>query len=593
MLRRENGQLLRERNLLQQSWEDMKRLHEEDQKEIGDLRAQPQQVLKHNGSSAILNKLYYTAMDKLEGVKKDYDALRKRYSEKVAIHNSDLSRLEQLGEDNQCLLKQTEMLTQQRDTAIQLQHQCALSLRRFEAIHHELNKATAQNKDLQWEMELLQAELMELRTTQVKTAKESEKYKEEQDAVCSEYKLIMSERDQVISELDKLQTEVELAESKLKSSTSEKKAASEEMEALRQIKHTVTMDAGRANKEVEILPKQCKAQCQELKEALQEADVAECRWGWAFQERYKIVLEPDSIWTLCDNLRQEGDPAVSEPAEALHSLDDTGKQKNHVSRELKELKEQMESQLEKEAWFRQLMAHSSHDSLQIPWNGKQKSSRDCGIFVTKVDKGSIADGRLRVNDWLLRINNVDLIKDKKQAIKALLNGEGAINMVMWWRKSLDGKVVTPLHINLSGQKDSGISLESGVYAAAVVPGSPATKEGSLDVGDRIVAINGIALDNKSLNECVPSWSGQNIFENLKDSDKMLSLRTHGLEAQAHHKRNLMQHHSSTQTELFCAGLEDRKEPGPPRGSTSFLHNRSLGAPFQSPPRPVPAPLSAA
>lgn len=43
-LRQENGQLRRERNLLQQSWEDMKRLHEEDQKEIGDLRAQQQQV---------------------------------------------------------------------------------------------------------------------------------------------------------------------------------------------------------------------------------------------------------------------------------------------------------------------------------------------------------------------------------------------------------------------------------------------------------------------------------------------------------------------------------------------------------------------
>nr|XP_008542374.1 PREDICTED: disks large homolog 5-like isoform X2 [Equus przewalskii] len=338
MLRRENGQLLRERNLLQQSWEDMKRLHEEDQKEIGDLRAQQQQVLKHNGSSEILNKLYDTAMDKLEVVKKDYDALRKRYSEKVAIHNSDLSRLEQLEEENQRLLKQTEMLTQQRDTAIQLQHQCALSLRRFEAIHHELNKATAQNKDLQWEMELLQSELTELRTTQVKTAKESEKYKEERDAVYSEYKLIMSERDQVISELDKLQTEVELAESKLKSSTSEKAAASEEMEVLRQIKDTVTMDAGRANKEAEILRKQCKALCQELKEALQEADVAKCRRDWAFQERDKIVAERDSIRTLCDNLRRERDRAVSELAEALRSLDDTRKQKNDVSRELKELK---------------------------------------------------------------------------------------------------------------------------------------------------------------------------------------------------------------------------------------------------------------
>ncbi|XP_036986476.2 disks large homolog 5 isoform X2 [Artibeus jamaicensis] len=639
MLRRENGQLLRERNLLQQSWEDMKRLHEEDQKEIGDLRAQQQQVLKHNGSSEILNKLYDTAMDKLEVVKKDYDALRKRYSEKVAIHNSDLSRLEQLEEENQRLLKQTEMLTQQRDTAIQLQHQCALSLRRFEAIHHELNKATAQNKDLQWEMELLQSELTELRTTQAKTAKESEKYKEERDAVYSEYKLIMSERDQVISELDKLQTEVELAESKLKSSTSEKKAASEEMEALRQIKDTVTMDAGRANKEAEILRKQCKALCQELKEALQEADVAKCRRDWAFQERDKIVAERDSIRTLCDNLRRERDRAVTELAEALRSLDDTRKQKNDVSRELKELKEQMESQLEKEARFRQLMAHSSHDSAidtdSMEWETEvvefERETEDidlkalgfdmaegvnepclpgdCGIFVTKVDKGSIADGRLRVNDWLLRINDVDLInKDKKQAMKALLNGEGAINMVVRRRKSLGGKVVTPLHINLSGQKDSGISLENGVYAAAVVPGSPAAKEGSLAVGDRIVAINGIALDNKSLTECESllrscqdsltlsllkvfpqssSWSGQNIFENIKDSDKMLSFRAHGPEVQAQNKRNLMQHNNSTQTDIFYTDrLEDRKEP--PGGSSSFLHKPFPGGPFPVSPEKCPS-----
>lgn len=37
--------------------------------------------------------------------------------------------------------------------------------------------------------------------------------------------------------------------------------------------------------------------------------------------------------------------------------------------------------------------------------------------------------------------------------------------------------------------DSGISLENGVYAAAVLPGSPAAKEGSLAVGDRIVAVS--------------------------------------------------------------------------------------------------------
>lgn len=37
--------------------------------------------------------------------------------------------------------------------------------------------------------------------------------------------------------------------------------------------------------------------------------------------------------------------------------------------------------------------------------------------------------------------------------------------------------------------DSGISLETGVYAAAVAPGSPAAKEGTLAVGDRIVAVS--------------------------------------------------------------------------------------------------------
>ncbi|NIG61187.1 disks large-like [Pontoporia blainvillei] len=230
----------------------------------------------------------------------------------------------------------------------------------------------------------------------------------------------------------------------------------------------------------------------------------------------------------------------------------------------------------------------------------------------KASAGSdLAVPLLRVNDWLLRINDVDLInKDKKQAMKALLNGEGAINMVVRRRKSLGGKVVTPLHINLSGHKDSGISLENGVYAAAVVPGSPAAKEGSLAVGDRIVAINGIALDNKSLNECESllrscqdsltlsllkvfpqsaSWSGQNIFENIKDSDKMLSFRAHGPEVQAQNKRNLVQHNNSTQTDIFYADrLEDRKESGPPGGSSSFLHKPFPGGTFSVSPQACPS-----
>ncbi|XP_054885431.1 disks large homolog 5a isoform X4 [Poeciliopsis prolifica] len=676
-VRRENAQLVREHNHLKQNCEELKRLHSQDQKELADLRLQQQQVMREKGSSEVLNQLYDTAMDKLEGVKKDYDALSKRYGEKVANHNTDLSRLEQAEEENRRLQKQMDALLKQRDSAMHYQQQFSTSMRRFDSVQQELNKSSAQNKELQREMERLQSEVTRYKNLQLKASKDCEKYKEERDSVFNEYRLIMSERDQVIKELDKLQTELEAAEARLKNTSSERVVASEELEALRQElnsslvdrdraicernellekycdevkdkaeakkelsqackdiemvreerdvarkerteaiiqrdqllreyyqarqkQDSATLDMERANKEIEMLRKQYEAMSQELKEATQEAEVAKCRRDWAFQERDKIVAERESIRTLCDNLRRERDRAVSDLADALRNLDDMRKQKNDALRELKELKEKMESQLEKEARFCQLMAHSSHDSAidtdSLEWETEvvefEKDREDmdlkalgfdiaegvndpylpgdCGIFVTRVDKGSVADGRLRVNDWLLKINDIDLTnKDRKQVVKAVVNGGGLINMVVRRRKSLGGRLITPVHINLLGHKDSGISLESGVFVTAIALGSPAAREGSLTVGDRLIAINGIALDNKSVTECEAllrscrdslslslmkffphSTSGQNIFESLRDSSEKSNGRILLSELHSRNSRNL-KHNSSTQTDIFC------------------------------------------
>ncbi|XP_056904055.1 disks large homolog 5a isoform X3 [Takifugu flavidus] len=676
-LRRDNAQLVREHNHLKQNCEELKRLHGQDQTELADLRLQQQQVMREKGSSEVLNKLYDTAMDKLEGVKKEYDALSKRYSEKVASHNTDLSRLEQAEEENRRLQKQMDALLKQRDSAIQYQQQCSTSMRRFDSVQQELNKFSSQNKELQREMERLQSEVTRYMNLQLKSAKDCEKYKEERDSVFNEYRLIMSERDQVIKEVDKLQTELESAEARLKNTSSERVVASEELEALRQElnsslvdrdraicernellekychevkdkaeaqkelsqackdiemvreerdvarkerteaiiqrdqllreyyqarqkQDTATLDMERANKEIEVLRKQYEAMSQELKEATQEAEVAKCRRDWAFQERDKIVAERESIRTLCDNLRRERDRAVSDLADALRNLDDMRKQKNDALRELKEIKEKMESQLEKEARFCQLIAHSSHDSAidtdSLEWETevvefeKDRDDMDlkalgfdiaegvndpylpgdCGIFVTRVDKGSVADGRLRVNDWLLKINDIDLTnKDRKQVVKAVLNGGGLINMVVRRRKSLGGRLVTPVHINLMGHKDSGISLENGVFVTAIVQGSPAARDGSLTVGDRLIAINGIALDNKSVTECEAllrscrdtlslslmkffphSTSGQNLFECLRETSEKSNGRVHLSDLHSRNSRNL-KHNSSTQTDIFC------------------------------------------
>lgn len=37
--------------------------------------------------------------------------------------------------------------------------------------------------------------------------------------------------------------------------------------------------------------------------------------------------------------------------------------------------------------------------------------------------------------------------------------------------------------------DSGIGLENGVFITAIVQGSPAAREGSLTVGDRLIAVS--------------------------------------------------------------------------------------------------------
>lgn len=67
----------------------------------------------------------------------------------------------------------------------------------------------------------------------------------------------------------------------------------------------------------------------------------------------------------------------------------------------------------------------------------------------------------RVNDWLLKINDVDLTnKDRKQVIKAVLSGEGVINMVVRRRKSMGGRLITPIQINLTGNKGQNCPVDN-------------------------------------------------------------------------------------------------------------------------------------
>lgn len=99
------------------------------------------------GTSDVLNKLYDTVVEKLEAMKNDYEALRKRYNEKMAGHNADLSRLDQAEEENHRLQKQLDMLLKQRDAAMHYQQQYSSSIRRWSRkitrMHYKQHTASA------------------------------------------------------------------------------------------------------------------------------------------------------------------------------------------------------------------------------------------------------------------------------------------------------------------------------------------------------------------------------------------------------------------------------------------------------------------
>ncbi|XP_061666064.1 disks large homolog 5-like [Syngnathoides biaculeatus] len=507
---------------------------------------------------------------------------------KAAAHNVELQReMERL--QSEATRSKTQQLKAAKDCEKYKEERDSV-MGEYRLIMSERDQVIKEVERLQTGLELAQAKLKNTSSERRVASEELEALRQELSsslmerdrAVCEKSELLekychevkdkaeaQKELNQACKDVETVREERDVARKERTEAIIQRDQLLREYYQARQKQDSASLDVERANKEMETLRKQYEAVGQELKEALQEAEVAKCRRDWAFQERDKIVGERESVRTLCDNLRRERDRAVSDLADALRNLDDTRKQKNDVVRELKELKEKMEDQLEKEARFRQLMAHSSHDSAidmdSVEWETEVVEfdkcwdmdlnalgfdiaeglndpylPGDCGVFISKVDKGSLAEGRLRVNDWLLKINNVDLTsKDRKQAIKAVLSGQGVINMVVRRRKSLGGRVATPVQINLAGHKDCGICLESGVFVASLAPGSPAARDNALTVGDRLLAINGVSVDTKSLPECdallrtcreslcislarffPQSCSGHGLYDSLRDSEKV-------------------------------------------------------------------------
>ncbi|XP_026169492.1 discs large homolog 1-like protein isoform X8 [Mastacembelus armatus] len=134
---------------------------------------------------------------------------------------------------------------------------------------------------------------------------------------------------------------------------------------------------------------------------------------------------------------------------------------------------------------------------------------DPSIFITKVIPGGAAaqDGRLRVNDVILRVNEVD-VRDvtHSRAVEALKEAGSLVRLYVRRRKPVAEKV---MEIKLvKGPKGLGFSIAGGVgnqhipgdnsiYVTKIIEGGAAHKDGRLQIGDKLMAVNSTCLEEVS------------------------------------------------------------------------------------------------
>ncbi|XP_017290613.1 disks large homolog 2 isoform X3 [Kryptolebias marmoratus] len=214
---------------------------------------------------------------------------------------------------------------------------------------------------------------------------------------------------------------------------------------------------------------------------------------------------------------------------------------------------------------------------------------DPGIFITKTIPGGAAaeDGRLRVSDCILRVNDADVSKvPHYKAVEALKVAGSVVRLYVRRRRPVletisEIKLVKePKGLGFSiagGVGNQHISGDNSIYVTKIIDGGAAHKDGRLHVGDRLIMVNNCSLDGVSHEEAV---------EILKTTSDIVYLKlwkptnVYGSGAYEPHENThsfppAMENHTSSP--INCGTLEFKSALTPVRpGSHSSLHNHLKG-----------------
>lgn len=437
------------------------------------------------------------AFSQLKSSLRDQSIYREARDKLIQQHETDIKEMQQV---IQSRAEELRRVTGQRNAAEQ-----------------ELRTILAERKGVLEENQKLSDDLAGAKEKLEKCYKDDKKLTYENDSLKREIESMLRYKDDLAKECSVLREKVESKDLlKSRDSSWSKDMSSVDSKGLND-KHSLDLET--ANEEIEKLRKSLERAMAEIEKATLDTEVSKCRRDWAITEREKIVQERDSVKGLCDKLRKERDTAISDLLAAIRDSEKIKKQKDEACREVERIREQIESQLGNSRrnirWsynpydLELLQKNDSEmieldvsgigvDDIGIVLEGGREDSQnriDSGIVVVSVSPDSIAYGKLRPNDCILQVNNLDCTSISKRVVLETIRTSGARCIVIVKRPKVNKPHMYAVNLNMnSNNRNHGLTLETGVFISKIVQGSLAAKEEDLSAGDRVLSINSKTME---------------------------------------------------------------------------------------------------
>ncbi|XP_078383305.1 uncharacterized protein LOC144665897 [Oculina patagonica] len=421
----------------------------------GLLHEQDALIVERNGlkqqAEAAISKYEKAIKDRDSVLKVSYQVQQDREREREQVMSRQFRTakdITKLTEERNAALNEYQLVMSERDTV----H------REIEKLQDELTDLRKTNESLQKDYSKLQNHIDDTQGELSLLVEEREQASKEVFGVKEQLSQTLLEKENVIKELDKTREDYEMLKQERNVARRERSEAIihrdkilKECFEIRQ-KHQLVIKG--EHKEMDALRKEFEVLSKELTNALHDIEVVKVRRDWAMTERDKVIQDRDSLKIRFDKMQHERDRAVSDLAELLHESDDIRRKHNEAVGELLELRSHIENQLNQGSLSQEHLSSrdSAIDTDSNEWEtesivlermnldddlgiaiagGRDTPAipNDSSIVITNVAKGSIADGKLKVNDCVLKVNNIDLTNvEYRTAVQAISRGE-VVNMV--------------------------------------------------------------------------------------------------------------------------------------------------------------------